>query len=913
MWNQNQPLAQFIPPQISDKDVISNIDWNLIQDLDPILIKRTKDSKTIQEFIEVFQTFNIYPNDFKNLNHPLTPNLVLLTQLGIDYLLHAIKQERKKNQKMKSNFDTLQKRHKKLSALYQKSKKLVETLRGELHTCPICEKRFKNANYLDIHFRRKHSQLFELWKAIRSQANARNNVLLASNNIEINPLKVVPGVINPTHQSNGVQNNIPDQSFNFVNSNANNQQSQQNHPCNQNFNSGSNNNDHLPVNDVQELLLQIKDLKDAQRKQSTQLEQLCDAHEQNEPTKEIFIKPAGNENKHPENLFNNATKINDMLIQYSHESTVCDGDQNLDRTKGESIKSDAAAIDKDDTRLEPKNEVKKTAIIAINNDNSLTEPDMDYHDSNKNILGNIIGELIDRKLQKEVLIAEEEKKAKKNNEKKAIPQAILKARRFIAEVDPNKQYVDEDLMNTAIENMKNQIHQNIVESARNRKKLEYMEDGELLIDGQYSDDEEDYDIGSEGIPDGAVGKLLGAGNKSHIQSGHSSKSSEDIVTRELNDKISKDATEQFQSENNPFMIDSSSECKQVSPQKPQFKSQETEEQVQDETQEVQNDKLFCVSSSMASDTVPDQVKQTTPEKVRTSTKKLQAKSTCKTFEDPFCISSSMMQDSNEENIQASKLEEAKSSPKRKPTVREAKLSMQKKAVNNMQKEIKNKDPQNSVQNDAKNLPKPNIASHVTSKSQPINTVNLRGAEISSGFLDTPSESDSLLEAKKKLLPPPKVTSRTTRGKINFNFDDLLEDEMGKVGQGPIHADSRPYNSNHGQKTGQISCPNDVFYPNKEESCIMKQQGQVCEECNNLRNIHNDSQHRKQPITDEDSLYCRKMMNHQPQVAPPTPNEDDFSAIFNDDVFNDPENYAIAGYQLAQKMREQYQDSDYAYY
>lgn len=162
-------IQQYVPPPMQEVTNFSSIDWSLVSELDPDVIRRNKDSSKIKDFIFAFKTFTINQTDTKTFTNPLAARLFCLIQVAFDYQQHLQHQFTKLIQKKDAKYNRLSKKCKILEESYQKSKELIESLRGNHETCPVCQRRFKGTVYLDNHFRRKHPDLVPAWNAIRTQ------------------------------------------------------------------------------------------------------------------------------------------------------------------------------------------------------------------------------------------------------------------------------------------------------------------------------------------------------------------------------------------------------------------------------------------------------------------------------------------------------------------------------------------------------------------------------------------------------------------------------------------------------------------------------------------------------------------------------------------------------------------------
>ncbi|KAK8878232.1 hypothetical protein M9Y10_004997 [Tritrichomonas musculus] len=147
----------------------TNIDWNLIKNLDPAQIKHNKDSKSIYAIIKSIGSSYISLDDLGVFtNNPLTPRLIQLLQLAIEYLM-LFQKHLSKNLESKNN------EYSKLKKKFQQVLEINENLRKPREVCPTCGKKFK-IGYLDQHFRLRHPDLIEPWIQIRAKSTiARSN------------------------------------------------------------------------------------------------------------------------------------------------------------------------------------------------------------------------------------------------------------------------------------------------------------------------------------------------------------------------------------------------------------------------------------------------------------------------------------------------------------------------------------------------------------------------------------------------------------------------------------------------------------------------------------------------------------------------------------------------------------------
>jgi hypothetical protein len=178
---------------VSERDTVQEvpwnatgmIDWNLVDELDPVAIRRDKDVGALQPLITIFHKALITSDDRTIMGHPLTPKLLQLLQLIIDYLLFCQtrldKNLRRKTSDLKKLKNVLRQKHKENQHLtkvnletlneFRRQAKVIEELRQSYETCPCCGKRFQSGVFLDNHFYAKHPELSSAWREIRGQAN----------------------------------------------------------------------------------------------------------------------------------------------------------------------------------------------------------------------------------------------------------------------------------------------------------------------------------------------------------------------------------------------------------------------------------------------------------------------------------------------------------------------------------------------------------------------------------------------------------------------------------------------------------------------------------------------------------------------------------------------------------------------
>ena len=162
-------------------DSAGNIDWNLVKESDPSLIRKLRDVDALQPLMDCFLDARV---DTTALSHPLAPRLFQLMQVSIEYLLTSQKElttrldkAETECKKLKNQLQVAKSSQRKAKAAYQsrseeldKARELIEKLRLPSETCPTCGKKFKAGEFLDQHYAKKHPSLESYWRAIRTSA-----------------------------------------------------------------------------------------------------------------------------------------------------------------------------------------------------------------------------------------------------------------------------------------------------------------------------------------------------------------------------------------------------------------------------------------------------------------------------------------------------------------------------------------------------------------------------------------------------------------------------------------------------------------------------------------------------------------------------------------------------------------------
>ena len=162
-------------------DSAGNIDWNLVKESEPSLIRKLRDVDALQPLMDCFLNAKIDPTA---LSHPLAPRLFQLLQVSIEYLLSSQKEltvrlekTEAECKKLKGQLQIAKNSQRKAKAAYEsrseeldKARELIEKLRLPSEACPTCGKKFRAGEFLDQHYAKKHPTLESYWRAIRTSA-----------------------------------------------------------------------------------------------------------------------------------------------------------------------------------------------------------------------------------------------------------------------------------------------------------------------------------------------------------------------------------------------------------------------------------------------------------------------------------------------------------------------------------------------------------------------------------------------------------------------------------------------------------------------------------------------------------------------------------------------------------------------
>ncbi|OHS98912.1 hypothetical protein TRFO_34746 [Tritrichomonas foetus] len=176
MWNGAPPPPQApyqpgMAPQMPgpQRPKLEPIDWNLVAVLDADLIRRTKDYDSLQRLIQIFIAAKLFPGSSRILAHPLVLRLCQLLQVGFEYMNFCQNELSTMNSKIETENLALKEKISHLIAKNKKAEQIIKVKSQPYDRCPVCEKKFKNLDYVDRHITNRHSELCDSWNIIRGR------------------------------------------------------------------------------------------------------------------------------------------------------------------------------------------------------------------------------------------------------------------------------------------------------------------------------------------------------------------------------------------------------------------------------------------------------------------------------------------------------------------------------------------------------------------------------------------------------------------------------------------------------------------------------------------------------------------------------------------------------------------------
>ena len=150
------------------------IDWDAVSAIDPDLIRRTGDLTQLQPFISKFVGANMGQYESQVLTHPLAVRLCSILQVSLQYMSDVQKQLDEKVRRLETRLEDKNEEMKKLEVAFTKADELLRRKMQSTEKCPICLKKFKNFDFVDQHFERRHPEHLEEWYSLRNKRPMRN-------------------------------------------------------------------------------------------------------------------------------------------------------------------------------------------------------------------------------------------------------------------------------------------------------------------------------------------------------------------------------------------------------------------------------------------------------------------------------------------------------------------------------------------------------------------------------------------------------------------------------------------------------------------------------------------------------------------------------------------------------------------
>lgn len=151
--NENQKLAKSTPANFKK---IHSVDWNLIDNIDPMVLKVTNDRKTMKQIVKNFLNANAL---FKDPSY-CPPDLILkyfqILQVSVaelvdenNYLRKSLNEKTQEARKTKLELQKSQ-------TINMQEKAKTQNLSKTIFQCPFCPKAYYTQNYVHKHISKDH-------------------------------------------------------------------------------------------------------------------------------------------------------------------------------------------------------------------------------------------------------------------------------------------------------------------------------------------------------------------------------------------------------------------------------------------------------------------------------------------------------------------------------------------------------------------------------------------------------------------------------------------------------------------------------------------------------------------------------------------------------------------------------------
>lgn len=144
-----------------------SFDWNYVLSCNIKELKKEKENTKVNALIRFLIHAKVDKDESKVLNHPLCIKLCKLFKYSLLFLQKSNNEYTSKLTKTESQLKVVKKEYRETSKTLKKAEELIQTTLGSWEKCPVCSKKFKSRQYVDIHMQNKHPALLEHCNAIR--------------------------------------------------------------------------------------------------------------------------------------------------------------------------------------------------------------------------------------------------------------------------------------------------------------------------------------------------------------------------------------------------------------------------------------------------------------------------------------------------------------------------------------------------------------------------------------------------------------------------------------------------------------------------------------------------------------------------------------------------------------------------
>lgn len=165
IFQQNNDYTQTSYQPIEYPDTDGGMDWNLITDTSPEELAKNNDIDSLENILKSFIKAKFTKSDSLIITHPLAQKLFSILQVAFTYLMDCQRNLQNELDKADSLNDILELRNRKKNAVIEQCRRKLD--RPDAEKCIVCQRKFKNIEYLDKHFERRHHNLLSAYKSLR--------------------------------------------------------------------------------------------------------------------------------------------------------------------------------------------------------------------------------------------------------------------------------------------------------------------------------------------------------------------------------------------------------------------------------------------------------------------------------------------------------------------------------------------------------------------------------------------------------------------------------------------------------------------------------------------------------------------------------------------------------------------------